>query len=159
MFSILLASIILYKAVIDRQRRLDESHILPYQETDEQAEDWISKYQKEPVVQAQDASPAALLQHVPKATYEAMFRHQHGSSQAPQPHVEKGLVSAASIVLDQRTEEANKNKANEMLADLQTAGPSAPLAANQALVEPPSSSVPLPTNSEVHPPAVDDLEF
>lgn len=159
MFSILLASIILYKAVIDRQRRLDESHILPYQATDEQAEDWMSQYQKEPVVQAQDASPAAPPQQVPKATYEAMFRHQHGSSQPPQPHVEKGLVSAASIVLDQRTEDANKNKANETLADLQTAGPSAPLAANQALVEPSSSSVPLPTNREVHPPVVDDLEF
>ncbi|MEL0267273.1 MAG: hypothetical protein VW945_07235, partial [Candidatus Poseidoniales archaeon] len=98
-------------------------------------------------------------QHVPKATYEAMFRHQHGSAEAPQPQIDSGLISAASIVLDQRTQEANKNKANEMLADLQPAGPSAPLAANQALVEPSSSSVPLPTNSEVHPPAVDDLEF
>ena len=62
MFSILLASIILYKAVIDRQRRLDESQTLPYQETDKQAEDWMSQYQKDPVAEEQVTVPTAPLQ-------------------------------------------------------------------------------------------------
>ena len=67
MFSILLASIILYKAVIDRQRRLDESQTLPYQETDKQAEDWMSQYHKHPVAEEQVTGPTAPLQEVPKA--------------------------------------------------------------------------------------------
>ena len=158
MFSILLASVILYKAVIDRQRRLDESQTLPYQETDKQADDWMSQYQKEPVVGEQVSAPAAPLQEVPKATYEAMFRHQHGSAEAPQPQVESALISAASIVLDKRTEEAKKSKADAVLADLQSSGASAPLSANETLVQPTSSSVPLPPGADV-PPPVDDLEF
>ena len=102
---------------------------------------------------------AAPLQEVPKATYEAMFRHQHGSAEAPQPQVDSGLISAASIVLDKRTEEAKKIKADAMLADLQSTEASAPLSANETLVASTSSSVPLPPNEDVHPPAVDDLEF
>ena len=159
MFSILLASIILYKAVIDRQRRLDESQTLPYQETNKQAEDWMSQYQKDPVAEEQVTGPTAPLQEVPKATYEAMFRHQHGSAEAPQPQVDSGLISAASIVLDKRTEEARKSKADAMLSDLQSTGGSAPLSANETLVAPSPSSVPLPSNEGAHPPAVDDLEF
>ena len=159
MFSILLASIILYKAVIDRQRRLDESQTLPYQETDKQAEDWMSQYQKDPVAEEQVTVPTAPLQEVPKATYEAMFRHQHGSSEAPQPQLDSGLISAARIVIDKRTEEAKKIKADAMLADLQSTEASAPLSANETLVASTLSSVPLPTNEDVHPPAVDDLEF
>ena len=143
----------------DRQRRLDESQTLPYQETDKQAEDWMSQYQKDPVAEEQDEVPTAPLQEVPKATYEAMFRHQHGSAEAPQPQVDSGLISAASIVLDKRTEEAKKIKADAMLADLQSTEASAPLSANETLVASTLSSVPLPPNEDVHPPAVDDLEF
>ncbi|MDP6200026.1 MAG: hypothetical protein QF531_04570, partial [Candidatus Poseidonia sp.] len=85
--------------------------------------------------------------------------HQHGSAEAPQPQVDSGLISAASIVLDKGTEEAKKSKADAMLADLQSTGASAPLSANETLIAPSSSSVPLPSKKDVHPPAVDDLEF
>lgn len=159
MFSILLASVILYKAVVDRQRRLDESQTLPYQEAEKQAEDWMSQYQKEPVEAEKLAGSVPPLQEVPKATYEAMFRHQHGSAEVAQPKVDSGLVSAATLVLDQRTEDANKNEANEMLADLQLTESVEQLAANQTLLEPTTPSVPLPSNDEVHPSPVDDLEF
>ena len=60
---------------------------------------------------------------------------------------------------DKRTEEAKKIKADAMLADLQSTKASAPLSANETLVASTSSSVPLPPNEDVHPPAVDDLEF
>ena len=119
----------------------------------------MSQYQKEAVPGEQMTAPAAPLQEVPKATYEAMFRHQHGSAEAPQPQVDSGLVSAASIVLDKRTEEARKSKADAMLSDLQSTGGPAPLSANETLIAPSSSSVPLPSNEGAHPPAVDDLEF
>ena len=46
--SVLVASVILYKAVIDRQRRMDEPQRLPYQETEDKAEDWMSRYQTAP---------------------------------------------------------------------------------------------------------------
>ena len=175
LFSVLLASIILYKAVLDRQRRLEASQLLPYQDTPQQAEDWMDQYRKEPTETAYPAEPPAPLNEVPKSTYEAMFRHQHGAPETARAVVEPGLVSAASLVLDRGTEEANKNKANEMLSTLQSEGVSAPLPSNQALTKQPApstqsrpshvpnqrsvSSVPLPSNEDVNQPPVDDLEF
>ena len=158
-FSVFLASVILYKAVIDRRSRLEESHVLPYQKSAEQPEDWMGQYQKEAeetLTVAPSSSPA---QEVPKATYEAMFRHQHGVPETPRPAIDSQLVSAASLVLDQRTEEANKNKADQLLGNLQSQGASVPLPANQALAQQPASPAPPLSDDGANSPPVDDLEF
>ena len=97
--SVLVASVILYKAVIDRQRRMDEPQRLPYQETEDKAEDWMSRYQTAPEP-APAPTPQEPLEEVPKATYEAMFRHQHGTAEPARPEVDAALVSAATVVLD-----------------------------------------------------------
>ena len=95
-FSVLLASIILYKAVIDRRSRLEESRVLPYQKSAEQPEDWMGQYQKEADATSTVAPSSPPLEEVPKATYEAMFRHQHGVPETARPAIDSQLVSAAS---------------------------------------------------------------
>lgn len=159
MFSILLASVILYKAVIDRQRRLEESHTLPYQEAEGRSEDWMSQYQKEPVEPDSVVEPGSIPQEVPKATYEAMFRHQHGTAQTPQPQVDSGLVSAATLVLDKKAEESNTSKAYQALPDLESSVTTEAIPTHLTVEEVPTPSVPLPSNEDAHTAPVDDLEF
>lgn len=108
-FSVFLASAILYKAVIDRQRRIEENGTLPYQQTSEGSDDWMAQYQTEPSVPEPDVQ-AAPVQEVPKATYEAMFRHQHGVAEPTRASVDTTLVAAATVVLDRQTEEASKSE-------------------------------------------------
>ncbi|MEC9194375.1 MAG: hypothetical protein VYE72_03285 [Candidatus Thermoplasmatota archaeon] len=115
--SVLVASVILYKAVIDRQRRMDEPQRLPYQETEDKAEDWMSRYQTAP----EPAPPPTLqepLEEVPKATYEAMFRHQHGTAEPARPEVDPALVSAATVVLDRGQNGSKGDTADRSQQDL-----------------------------------------
>ncbi len=131
--SVVLASLIIYKAVVDRQRRQEHASVLPYQEVDETPEDWMSRYQSDPPAEALPAAlPAA---SVPNETYQAMFRREHGSASPAQPTVDAALVSAATTVLDRPTEEPS-----------------------QPSVDVPKNNVPLPPETNAaHP--VDDLEF
>ena len=158
-FSVLLASIILYKAVIDRRSRLEESRVLPYQKSAEQPEDWMGQYQKEADATSTVAPSSPPLEEVPKATYEAMFRHQHGVPETARPAIDSQLVSAASLVLDQRTEEVNKNEGDQLPGSLQSEGVSVPLPANPALAQEPASPAPPLSNDGANNSPVDDLEF
>jgi hypothetical protein len=157
-FSVFLASAILYKAVIDRQRRLEENEILPYQQTSNQSDDWMLRYQTEtPATEPEvQAGPA---QEVPKAAYEAMFRHQHGMAEPTSASVDNTLVAAATVVLDRRTEEASKSKADALLENIQSQGVATPFVADSALVQSPAEPV-LPAKSQASKSeAIDDLEF
>ena len=130
--SVALASLIIYKAVIDRQRRQERAATLPYQEVGETAEDWMSRYQDDqPVEPAPVETPTV---SVSKETYQAMFRHQHGSAPPAQPAVDPALVSEATSVLD-------KGPTSE-----------ASVVVSERDHEPPSAK-------EAPPPPVDDLEF
>ena len=87
-----------------------------------------------------------------------MFRHEHGQPAAPKAPVDERLVSAATLVLDQRTEDISKTKADDLLASItaESTTSSTPTHVQQA------SSVPLPPPEpdkaeSVEP--VDDLEF
>ena len=133
--------------------------MLPYQKSAERPEDWMGQYQQEAesTVPVQSSSPPP--EEVPKATYEAMFRHQHGVSETARPAIDPQLVSAATLVLDQRTEDATSNKADQLLGSLQSEGPSVPFPANQALAKEPASPAPPLSNDGANSPPVDDLEF
>ena len=155
-FSVLLASIIIYKAVIDRQRRMDERELLPYQKTSQGPDDWMLKYQPETQPTEPEAQ-AAPIQEVPKATYEAMFRHQHGTAEPTRERVDTSLVAAATNVLDRRTEDASVDKVG--LPKVQSTGVPVPLEANKTLDKSPQTAVPpTPSVPKVNGP-VDDLEF
>ena len=117
LLSILAAGFIIYKAVIDRERRLENEHILPYQEQTS-ADDWLQQYQKEPEPEA-PASVQAPLEPVPKETYEAMFRHTHGAASVAATPVDTTLVDAANLVIDKRTEDISRTKADDLLASIQ----------------------------------------
>ena len=133
--SVVLASLILYKAVVDRKRRLERASVLPYQEVQETSDDWMSKYQNEsPVEPTPVVQPTA---SVPNETYQAMFRHEHGTASPAQPTVDSALVSAATSVLD--GPQRKKKTPNES-ADV------------------PNRTLPLPPNDDARQP-VDDLEF
>ena len=155
---ILLAGVIIYKAVIDRERRLEEEGTLPYQQTETSADDWMSQYGEKEVAEL-PPTPVQPTQSVPKETYEAMFRHQHGASQPSQAPVDTNLVSAATIVLDARTEEANKSQADAMLAALETGERHQPLAENDQLLPKQETNTPLPDVNHTPDEPVDDLEF
>jgi len=157
-FSIFLASAILYKAVIDRQRRLEENETLPYQKTSNQTDDWMLRYQTETPAPAPEVQ-AAPVQGVPKDTYEAMFRHQHGSAEPTRASVDTTLVAAATVVLDGRTEEASKSKADALLENIQSQGVSTPVEANSAMIQSPSEPTSSPTPQSSSNELIDDLEF
>ena len=156
--SILLAGVIIYKAVLDRERRMEHQTTLPYQETDTSAEDWMSQYRDQSTAEPEPA-PIQPTQQVPKETYQAMFRHQHGASQPSQPPVDSNLVSAATVVLDARTEEVSKEKANSLLDSLPEGPQPRPLLANQQLAKMDGTRVPLPESASKANEPVDDLEF
>ena len=154
LFATLFAGVVIYKAVIDRNRRLDQESVLPYQE--QSADDWLQQYQKEPQVETTQ-TPREPLAPVPKATYEAMFRHEHGQASLPRAPVNTGLVHAASIVLDQRTEDITKAKADDLLTSIANK----PVTASNPQPQHETASVPLPEVKDQPSPtrAVDDLEF
>ncbi|MEC8632233.1 MAG: hypothetical protein VXY10_02220, partial [Candidatus Thermoplasmatota archaeon] len=152
--SVLVASVILYKAVIDRQRRMDEPQRLPYQETEDKAEDWMSRYQTAPEP-APAPSPQEPLEEVPKATYEAMFRHQHGTAEPARPEVDAALVSAATVVLDRGQDGPKDSTADRSPLDLPIE--SASQGSNNHPPRP-DTPAPSPATQPTIPP-VDDLEF
>jgi hypothetical protein len=162
LLAIAFAGLVIYKAVVDRERRLEQQQVLPYQETST-ADDWMKQFEKEP--EAVEPVRTEPLQAVPKETYEAMFRHAHGLPAQAQSPVEPGLVNAATIVLDQRTEERNKAQADDMLAALQRNE----IASSPALLEPEQAAPPMTTTESTategtadaapRPSRVDDLEF
>ena len=155
---ILLAGIIIYKAVIDRERRLEQEGTMPYQQTKTSADDWMSQYGEKDVAEL-PPTPVQPTQSVPKETYEAMFRHQHGAAKPSQTPVDSNLVSAATIVLDARTEEANKSQADAMLASLQAGERHQPLAENDQLLPKQETNTPLPEVNNTPDEPMDDLEF
>lgn len=152
----LFAGVVIYKAVIDRDRRLERDAVLPYQE--QSADDWLQQYQKEPEEPTAEP-PREPLAPVPKATYEAMFRHEHGTPSVPSTPVNPNLVDAATVVLDQRTEDINKIKADDALTSLGQKSVEPSLA--QPLPQQEAASVPLPTLNEEPSvgESIDDLEF
>ena len=104
-------------------------------------------------------TPVQPAQSVPKETYEAMFRHQYGASQPSQAPVDTNLVSAATIVLDARTDEANKSQANAMHASLQVDERHQLLAENDQLLPKQETNSPPSEENNTPDEPVDDLEF
>ena len=156
--SILVAGFILYKAVIDRERRLEQQGTLPYQQTETSADDWMEQYKQNETTE-QPAPAIQPTQQVPKATYEAMFRHQHGASEPSRPPVDSQLVSAATVVLDVRTQEAKKKQADDLLESIQAGQKHQPPVTTQPTPGPSQADVPLPSARDTSNEPVDDLEF
>ena len=156
--SVLVAGFIIYKAVIDRERRLEQEGTLPYQQTETSADDWMNQY-KEKEVEAIPAATVQPTQSVPKETYEAMFRHRHGVPEQGRTPVDAALVSAATVVLDVRTEEAKKKQADALLETVESGGQHQPLAAIDNISAGKTEKVPLPVSNVKPKEPLDDLEF
>jgi len=147
--SIMVAGVIIYKAVIDRDRRLSEQSLLPYQQIDADSNDWMEKFR------AKDADTAEST-GAPSdtgTTYSDVSRMQVTSSPSQQaPPVEPRLVEAASIIL---------GKGSEQEPDVHLPPPtsvqpqeSVPLPSQQ---QKPEAAQPTPASPPHGPP--DDLEF
>ncbi len=156
--SILFAGVIIYKALIDREQRLEQQATLPYQEPDTSAESWLSQYGEREVEEAPPASPQPE-KEVPKATFEAMFRQQHGAPQPTPAPVDTNLVSAATVVLDARTQEAKKAQADALLDAVQDGERHQRPLENEFLQPRSEPNVPLPESTANPTDSVDDLEF
>ena len=157
--AILFAGLVIYKAVIDREKRLGEQDLLPYQETPKQAEHWMQQFERDEPATAPQIDENKPLVAVPKETYEAMFRHTHGTPSIAQSPVDTALVDAATVVLDKRTEDAMKSKADDLLGTINTGEAAKPLQKSEAL-NAPNSSVDVPPTAPPTPALPeDDLEF
>jgi hypothetical protein len=73
--------------------------------------------------------------------------------------VDTTLVAAATVVLDRRTEEASKSKADALLENIQSQGVSTPVEANSAMIQSPSEPTSSPTPQSSSNEIIDDLEF
>ncbi len=159
LLAILFAGLIIYKAVIDREKRLGEQALLPYQETPKQAEDWMQQFERDEPETVPLVDQTKPLVAVPKETYEAMFRHTHGAPSVAQSPVDTALVDAATVVLDKRTEDAMKSKADDLLGAIQTGDVATPLGASEVLNDADASLDVSPTVPSTAVLPEDDLEF
>jgi hypothetical protein len=144
--SIMVAGVIIYKAVIDRDRRLSEQTLLPYQQIETDSNDWMNKFRTKDVDSAEPAAAPTGPKHSDVA------RMQATSSPSQQtPPVEPRLVEAASIILGKGIEEPDV-----LLPPQTTIQPqeSVPLPSQQQKTE---AAQPTPAPSPHVPP--DDLEF
>jgi hypothetical protein len=114
---------------------------------------------KEKEVEAIPAATVQPTQSVPKETYEAMFRHRHGVPEQGRTPVDAALVSAATVVLDVRTEEAKKKQADALLETVESGGQHQPLAAIDNISAGKTEKVPLPVSNVKPKEPLDDLEF
>jgi hypothetical protein len=131
-FAIIFSGLIIYKALTDRQRRLENDAILPYQQVESDASDWMNKFDTAP------ASPAepVMVEKAPQVTresFEAVFRQQAGTSTPAAEPVDERLREAATLVLDARTTQARLEKADQLLGEIQTEGTAIPHPLNQQL--------------------------
>jgi hypothetical protein len=154
-FSIALAGGIIYKAMIDRERRMNASNLLPYQQVEATADDWMNQFSKQDEEPLQLPQPTAA--PVAKATFEAMFRQSNGQASVAQAPVDTTLVAAATLVLDQRTKEASASKPSQHRT---AAPPETRASPQQDRVELPPKTTPVETKINLpNLPEDDDLEF
>ena len=100
--SIVAAGVIIYKAIIDRDRRLSEQAILPYQQINPDANDWMDKF-RDNDVDSIEATSTATHTGEARSNWDPMLVQTSPSRQ--DPPVEPRLVEAASIILGKGTEE------------------------------------------------------
>ena len=128
---------------------MKESETLPYQKVSQSSDDWMQQYQTEtpePITE----QPTVPIQEVPKETYEAMFRHQHGVAKPVRESVDSTTIATASAVLDRQLEVTSQNL-NEMPMNVHSQTTRIPVEQKKALVqttEPTPSSKKEPIDDE-----------
>ena len=120
---------------------------------------WMQQFERDEPATAPQIDENKPLVAVPKETYEAMFRHTHGTPSIAQSPVDTALVDAATVVLDKRTEDAMKSKADDLLGTINTGEAARPLQKSEALNAPNSSVDVAPTAPPTPALPEDDLEF
>ena len=134
-------------AVRARQRRNEEQATLPYQRVSESADDWMAKFNPTPVEAPPPDAPTPEAQPISAAAFEQSFRRQHGHTAPAQTPVDTGLVSAAQLVLEKRSDERELQRADDLLSSLNKGETAAPM-----MDLPPP--VPAPTASTTETPPV-----
>ena len=158
-FSVLLASIILYKAVIDRRSRLEESRVLPYQKSAEQPEDWMGQYQKEADATSTVAPSSSPLKRSPKQRTKPCFATNTACRKQPDRRLTPNWSLLPAWSSTRGRKRRTRTKADQLPGSLQSQGASVPLPANPALAQEPASPAPPLSNDGANSPPVDDLEF
>ena len=105
--------LVVYALKARRQRQQDQS-MMPYQQVDTTADDWMAKF-NQPTTDTTPSQPSLPSPTVSKEEYQRRFRQEHGHARAQQAPVEPQLVDAAQLVLERGTEERGLQKANELL--------------------------------------------
>ncbi len=147
-FAIIFSGLIIYKALTDRQRRLENDAILPYQQVESDASDWMNKFDPAPASPTEPVRVEKAPQ-VTRESFEAVFRQQAGTSTPAAEPVDERLREAATLVLDARTTQARLEKADQLLGEIQTEGTAIPHPLNQKL-EPQSHSASITVRQDPH---------
>ncbi len=131
-FAVIFSGLVIYKALIHRQRRLDKDGVLPYQDVKTDANDWMKQYQSEAQPHEQ-VEPLAGPQQVSKEDFKDAFRRKSSNSTPSHEPVNQDLRAAASLVLDVRTEQMRLQKADSLLDEIRTGGVAKPHPLNESL--------------------------
>ena len=131
-FAIIFSGVIIYKALIVRQQRLDDKGLLPYQDIKTDANDWMKQYATEAKPQ-ETVEITTAPQQVSKDEFAAVFRRKSGKTTPAQEPVNEELRVAASLILDVRSEQATLQKADVLLEQIQTGAAAKPHPSNESL--------------------------
>jgi len=128
--TVLFSGLIIYKAVLDRNKRLEEQKALeiPFEEkTTETDADWLAKFQRKEV--QEDNSQNI---EVPKDAFETMFRMRAQPKEVAQP-IDRDVKEQSTMVLQQGELERSKHQANRILDTIQQQGVAMPHPNNKDL--------------------------
>ena len=129
--SILISGLILFKAITDREKRLEqESEIQePIESKAEETEnDWLAKFQKKQTSTHQDE-----IQHqVPKAAFETMFKMRAQPKDEAQI-VDEAVQIASKEIIEKGNQQRRQDEANQLLSNIQTHGIAQPHQMNKYL--------------------------
>jgi hypothetical protein len=129
LFAILLSGLIIYKAIWDRNKRLEEiqQHSVAEQKPIETEEDWLAKFQRKEQQTSVDEQ-----KEIPSQAFESMFRMRAQPKEVT-PGIEEEMKVHSSAVLQQGELQRTQEQANAILSSIQEHGVAKPHPENEHL--------------------------
>ena len=128
--TVLVSGLIIYKAVLDRNKRVEEQKALevPVEEKSTETDtDWLAKFQRK-----EEQTDESQQIEVPKDAFETMFRMRAQPKEVAQP-IDKAVKEQSTSVLQQGELERSKHQANQLLDSIQQHGVAMPHPNNKDL--------------------------
>ncbi len=128
--TVLISGLIIYKAVLDRNKRVEEQQALdvPVEEKATETDaDWLAKFQRK-----EEKTDDTQQTEVPKEAFETMFRMRAQPKEVAQP-IDRDVKEQSTSVLQKGEFERSKHQANQILDTIQQQGVAIPHPNNKDL--------------------------